>query len=96
MWVREVTPPRTTRLGGYDWPLRGGRQRLYSRRLSPGESAWRRTGEEWEGARRTEKDEKNRREMRTEKSSEGMRTEESSRGGEGPREPVKEWEKEVS
>ena len=62
-------------------PLRGARQRLSSRRLSPGESAWCRTGEEWEGARRTEKDEKNRRGMRTEKSLEGMRTEERRGAG---------------
>ena len=30
-----VTPPRFTRLGGYNSPLRGARQRLSSRRLSP-------------------------------------------------------------
>ena len=30
-----VTPPRNTRLGGYNSPLRGARQRLSSRRLSP-------------------------------------------------------------
>ena len=30
-----VAPPRNTRLGGYNSPLRGARQRLSSRRLSP-------------------------------------------------------------